>query len=34
MMEINIAQYSTGVDHDPLFMVFLEIRKAYNTVDR
>ena len=34
IMELNIAQEITRIDQDPLFLVFLDLRKAYDTVDR
>ena len=33
-MELKLAQELASVDHDPIVMVFLYLRKAYNTVDR
>ena len=32
-MELNLAQELVSVDHDPLFLVFFDLRKAYDTVD-
>ena len=34
IMDLNISQYLTRVYHNPLFMVFLYLRKAYYTVYR
>ena len=34
VMELNIAQDIASVDHDPLFLVFLDLRKSYDTLDR
>ena len=33
-MELKLSQELAIVDQDPLFLVFLNLRKAYNTVDR
>ena len=33
-MELNLAQELSKIDQDPLFLVFLDLRKAYNTVDQ
>ena len=33
-MELNLAQDLAIVDCDPLSLVFLGLRKSYNTVDR
>ena len=33
-MEMKLAQELASVDRDPLFLVFLYLRKAYYTVDR
>ena len=33
-MELNISQDLSSVDQYPLLVVFLELRKTYNTVDR
>ena len=33
-MELNLAQELVSTDKDPLFLVFLDLSKAYNTVDR
>ena len=34
IMELNLAQELARVDHDPLFLVFLALRKVYSTLDR
>ena len=34
IMELKLAQDISRVDHEPLFVVFLDLRKAYNTMDR
>ena len=34
IMELNLAQELAIVEHDPLFLVFLDIQKAYNTLYR
>ena len=33
-MELNLAQELIRIDQDPLFLVFLDLQKAYDTVDR
>ena len=33
-MELKLAQDLSRVYQDPLFLVFLDLRKAYDTVDR
>ena len=33
-MELKLAQELSSVDHDPLFLVFLDLWKAYDTADR
>ena len=33
-MEANIVQHLYGLIHEPLFQVFLDVRKAYNLLDR
>ena len=33
-MELNLAQELSSIDQDPLFLVFLDLRKAYDTVDK
>ena len=33
-MELNFDQYLASIDQDPLFLVFLYLRKSYDTVDR
>ena len=33
-MELNLFQKLVSIDHDSLFLVFLYLRKSYNTVDR
>ena len=32
-LETNLDQQLAGIEHDPLFQVFLDIRKAYNSLD-
>ena len=32
IMELKIAQELSRIDHDPHFMVFLDLRKAYSTM--
>ena len=34
IMELKIAQELTRMDHKILFLIFLELSKAYNNVDR
>ena len=34
IMELNLAQDLASKYHDPLFLVFLDLRKAYGTIDR
>ena len=34
LMELKPTQELVSVDHDPLFLVLLDLRKAYDTVDR
>ena len=34
IIDLDPAQELASVDHDPIFLVFLELRKSYNTVDR
>ena len=33
-MELKLTQYISRVDQYPLFLVFLDLRKSYDTVDR
>ena len=33
-MEIKLAQELVSVEQDPLFLIFLDIRKAYDNLDR
>ena len=33
IMEAKLEQQLAGIFHDPLFQVFLEVRKAYNSLD-
>ena len=33
-MELKIAQELASIYHDPLFLIFLYLRKAYDTVDQ
>ena len=32
IMDLKLVQYLARVDHDPLFLVLLDLKKAYNTV--
>ena len=34
IMELNLSQDLARLDHDILFLVFLDLRKAHDTVDR
>ena len=34
IMELKLAQELSSIDHDPLFLVFLDLMKAYDTLDR
>ena len=34
MIELKLAQELASIYHNPLFLVFLDLRKSYNTVDR
>ena len=34
IMELKLVQEIAIIDHDPLFLVLLDIRKEYGTVDR
>ena len=34
IMELNLAQELASTDQEPLFLVLLDLWKAYNTVDR
>ena len=34
IIEIKLAQELIGIDQDPLLLVFLDLRKAYDIVDR
>ena len=34
ILELNLVQYIASVDHDPLLLIFLDLQKAYDTVDR
>ena len=34
IMELDLAQELTNIDQDPLFLVFLDFSKAYDTMDR
>ena len=34
IMDLKLAQGLARIDHDCLFLVFLDLHKAYNTVDR
>ena len=33
-LEANMAQYLAGIVHEPLFQVFLDVRKSYDSMDR
>ena len=33
-LEVNLAQHLTCLAHKPLFQVFLDFRKAYDSLDR
>ena len=33
-LETKLAQQLAGIVHDPLFQVFLDMQKAYNSLDR
>ena len=33
IMELNLEQELASVDQDPLFLVFLDLRKAYESLD-
>ena len=33
-MELKIAQEISSIDQSPLLLVFLDVRKAYDTVDQ
>ena len=33
ILELKLAQELSSIDHDPLFLVLLDLRKAYDTVD-
>ena len=34
IMELKLSQELARIDQDPLFLVFMDLRKVYNTVDR
>ena len=34
IMELMLAQELSSIDQSPLFLVFLDLRKAYDTVDQ
>ena len=34
IMELKLAQELASIYQDPLFLVFMDLRKAYDTVDR
>ena len=34
IMELKLAQDLASIDQDPIFLVFLDLRKAYDTVNR
>ena len=33
IMELNLAQELARIDQDPLFLIFLDLSKSYETVD-
>ena len=33
MLEANLAQHLARLAHKPIFQVFLDVRKAYNSLD-
>ena len=33
IMELNMAQEIASIDQNPLFLVFLDLRKSYDTLD-
>ena len=33
IMELNLAQELASIDQDPLFLIFLDLSKSYDTVD-
>ena len=33
-LESKLAQQLSGIAHSPLFQVFLDVRKAYDSLDR
>ena len=34
VMELKLDQELASIDHDPLFLVFFDLRKGYDTVER
>ena len=34
IMELNFYQELASIDQDPLFLLFLDLRKSYDTVDQ
>ena len=34
IMELKLAQELASIDQDPLFLIFLDLRKDYGTMDR
>ena len=34
IIELNLTQELSSIDHGPLFRVFLDLRKSYDTMDR
>ena len=34
IMEAKLSQHMVGLVHEPLFQVFLDVRKAYDSLDR
>ena len=34
IMDLDIAQELSSIDQSPFFLIFLDLRKAYDTVDQ